>query len=145
MKKLATGIAASAMLASGLVAGAAGSAQAAPDCGYEGCVQTHAKIQDKQGDRVAMKGTSPAFIVRVRDTGGETVPTGRIKVTFTHMKSGKRFGGLTTSESYEGGKETVRPDGKLRRVGRYAVTVKFRSDGPFYGSQDFTPLKVVRG
>jgi len=145
MKKLSIGVAASAMLASGLVAGASGPAQAT-ECDYNGCEPTVTKIIDKQGDRVTNKGTSPAFIVRTRVDGGDGTPNGRIRVTFTHLKSGQTKKGLTTTEAYEGGKEKIRPDGKLRKVGKWIVTAKFRSpNGDFFGSADSTTMNVVRG
>lgn len=140
MKKFAVSLLVAVLAALGLVGSTSTSAQAY-ECPYTGCFGTSTSVR---GPDEARAGTRPRFVVMVEALGSNVAVQGRVKLTFTKAATGRTARGKTTSAAYDGLPVRLRPDGALGR-GVWVVTARFRSaDGPFYPSQDFTTIRMVK-
>jgi hypothetical protein len=137
MKKIFAGLFTAILLAAGLVA-FSGSAQAAPECPYSGCVHTGTKAdspgQVKQGHRAD-------FCVRVT-TDGNGRPRGTVEVTVKRESGGFKW---SNGRGYNDAKECFTTP-KLTQRGAYTIHAQFvgKDGSGFRNSNDDANFKVVK-
>jgi hypothetical protein len=137
MKKIFAGLFVAILFAAGLVA-FSGSAQAAPDCPYTGCIKTDTHVDSpgkvKQGKRAEV-------CVRVT-SDGDGRPKGTVSVEISRDKGGYSF---SNGRRYNDNKECF-TTGKLDQLGDYSVKAHFEANdnSPYKNSNNTASFKVTK-
>ena len=121
MKKLISVLFATVVMAAGLVVATGGSASAnCTPSQYSGCVSTKTTVSARS---FVPKGSKATVCAKVRATGSNATPSGRVSFTVSRNRGGYSF---SSSKSFSGSKVCVTTS-KLKKSGGYTVTATYKS------------------